>query len=162
ESFVNLGIAERQAARRDEARAALSRALEIDPRSAEASYNLALIADEAGDRQQALARYRAFLQYGAVSHPELVPAVRARIAVLGKIVSRVLSGICGSAALGSVLAHDIGDEPSAVLEMVRGRQAERLLQLRRPASRQVQKQSRPRVCSGTGKRAGLCRHLPGT
>src|SRR5205085_1145096 len=71
--------------------------------------------------------------------------------LLGKTFSRMLSGICGSAALGSVLAHDIGDEPAAVLEMVRGRQAERLLQLRRPASRKVQKQSGSPLCSRARK-----------
>ena len=41
-----------EAGRRDDARSALVRALEIDPRNAEAHYNFALLEDEAGNKEQ--------------------------------------------------------------------------------------------------------------
>jgi tetratricopeptide (TPR) repeat protein len=84
ESLVNLGIADKQDGRRDDARAALARALEIDPHGAEANYNLGLLADEAGEKTQALAHYRAFLQYGSMSHPDLVADVRKRVDALAR------------------------------------------------------------------------------
>src|SRR5215216_6651619 len=46
---------------------------------------------------------------------------------------RVLQGVRGPARLGRLLAYDPGHQQPAVLEVVRGRPAERLLQLRRPA-----------------------------
>lgn len=55
----------------------------IDPRNAEAHYNLGRLEDETGSRTQALSHYRAFLQYGAASHPALVADVRKRIDTLG-------------------------------------------------------------------------------
>ena len=84
ESLVNLSLAEKDAGRRDDATTTLSRALEIDPRNAEAHYNLALIVDDMGDRTQALVHYRAFLQYGATGHPDLIGDVRKRIDTLVK------------------------------------------------------------------------------
>src|SRR6266496_4992322 len=45
---------------------------------------------------------------------------------------RVLQGIRGSARLGHLLAHDAGQQQPAVLEVVRWRPTERLLQLHRP------------------------------
>src|SRR5258707_2672943 len=53
-------------------------------------------------------------------------------------------------ALGSVLAHHAGRQQSTVLEMVCRRQNQRLLQLRRPPSRAIQKQSGADFCSGAG------------
>jgi tetratricopeptide (TPR) repeat protein len=78
ESLVNLSLADK-----DEARASLARALEIDPHSAEAHYNLALIADTMGDKAAALTHYRAFLVY-ATDHPDLIPQVRARVDALNQ------------------------------------------------------------------------------
>lgn len=82
ESMVNLSTIEKESGKRDEARRWLTRAIAIDPRNAEGHYNLGLLEDEAGDRAQALSHYRAFLQYGAASHPPLVGEVRKRIDTL--------------------------------------------------------------------------------
>jgi Tfp pilus assembly protein PilF len=66
-----------------DARDLLRRALTVDPRSAGSHYNLAVVADENGDAVTAIQHYRAFLRFGAVSHPDLVAQVRARITSLG-------------------------------------------------------------------------------
>ena len=79
---MNLSTVDKRSQRRDEARSSLKRALEIDPRSAEAHYNLGLLEDEAGDAPRALTHYRAFLLYGAAAHPALVGEVRKRIDAL--------------------------------------------------------------------------------
>jgi Tfp pilus assembly protein PilF len=79
ESMVNLSTVEKELGRRDPARSWLTRAIEVDPRNAEAHYNFGLLEDESGNRAQALAHYRAFLQYGAAKHPVLVGEVRKRI-----------------------------------------------------------------------------------
>jgi Tfp pilus assembly protein PilF len=84
ESFVNLSIVEKEAGRRDDARAALVRALELDPRNAEAHYNFAILEDEAGNIDRALVYYRAFLQHGAAGHPSLVSEVRKRLVILSR------------------------------------------------------------------------------
>src|SRR5260370_9229936 len=68
----------------------------------------------------------------------------------------------GTPALGSVLAHHAGTQQSAILEMVCRRQNQRLLQLRRPTSRAIQKQSGADFCSGAGRRSRHGHHLPGT
>ena len=84
ESLVNLSTVEREAGRVETARSVLVRALVIDARSAEAHYNLALLEDDAGNNDQALSHYRAFLQFGAASHPALVTEVRKRLDALSK------------------------------------------------------------------------------
>ena len=66
-----------------DARDLLRRALTIDPRNAGSHYNLAVVADESGDAATAIEHYRAFLRFGAVTHAELVAAVRARLTTLG-------------------------------------------------------------------------------
>src|SRR5207244_2249873 len=82
ESLVNLALVQKSAGRPTEARDLLRRAVVIDPRSAGSHYNLAIVADESGDRAAAVEHYRAFLKYGSLSHSELVAPVRARIAAL--------------------------------------------------------------------------------
>jgi tetratricopeptide (TPR) repeat protein len=82
ESIVNLALLQKSSGRPAEARDLLRRAIRIDPGSAGSHYNLAVLADETGDRASAVEHYRAFLKYGSVSHGELVPSVRARLAAL--------------------------------------------------------------------------------
>ena len=53
-----------------------------EPRHAGSHYNLAVVADEAGNRVTAATHYRVFLQYGAVSYPDLAGPVRLRLAAL--------------------------------------------------------------------------------
>ena len=57
-------------------------------------------------------------------------------------------------------AHHARHQRSAVLEVVRRRQDQCLVQLRGPAPRQVQEQSCDHLCSGTGVRSARIRHLP--
>jgi tetratricopeptide (TPR) repeat protein len=83
ESLVNLALVQKAAGRVADARDLLRRALTIDPRSAGSHYNLAVVADESGDGVTAIEHYRAFLRFGAVTHPELIAAVRARLTSLG-------------------------------------------------------------------------------
>jgi Tfp pilus assembly protein PilF len=83
ESLVNLALVQRSGGRIADARALLRRALTINPRSAGSHYNLAVVADETGDTAAAIEHYRAFLRFGAVTHPELIAAVRARLTTLG-------------------------------------------------------------------------------
>src|ERR1035438_1230787 len=71
-------------------------------------------------------------------------------------------GVRRSAELGQVLGHYARYQRSAILEVVRGRQDQRLVQLRGPASRQVQEQSGDHLCSGTGNRGARIPHLPRT
>ena len=80
--MVNLALIEKGAGRTAEARDLLRRAVAIDPRNAGCHYNLAVVADEAGDATTAVEHYRAFLKYGSVDHAELAPQVRARLAAL--------------------------------------------------------------------------------
>jgi tetratricopeptide (TPR) repeat protein len=82
ESMVHLSTVEKTSGRKDEARQWLARAMLIDPHNPEALYNLGLLEDEAGNSEQAQSLYRAFLEYGAASHPALVAQVRARIDAL--------------------------------------------------------------------------------
>jgi cytochrome c-type biogenesis protein CcmH/NrfG len=84
ESLVNFGVVEKEAGRRDQSRTALKRALEIDPRNPDAHYNLALVEDESGNASQAVIHYKAFLQYGAVAHADLMAEVRKRIDTLNR------------------------------------------------------------------------------
>ena len=60
-----------------------------------------------------------------------------------------------------LLAHDARHQQSAVLEMVRRRQAQRLLQLRRSPSREAQEQGGADLRPRTGERAAHTRDLPG-
>jgi tetratricopeptide (TPR) repeat protein len=78
ESMVNLSKVEKESGRHSEARNWLARAMQVDSHHAGAHYTRALLEDEAGNREEALAHYRAFLEYGAASHPELVADVRSR------------------------------------------------------------------------------------
>ena len=63
------------------------RALSINPRNAGSHYNLAVVADESGDRTTAIEHYRAFLRLGTVTHGGLAVQVRARLATLGSVGS---------------------------------------------------------------------------
>ena len=58
---------------------------------------------------------------------------------------RVLQGVRRPARLGRVLAHDARHQQPAVLEVVRRRQAQRLLQLRRPAPGASTRTRRPSI-----------------
>ena len=80
--MVNLALVRKAAGRLADARDLLRRAVEIDPRSAGAHYNLAVVADESGDTATAVEHYRAFLRFGTVTHGELAAQVRARLAAL--------------------------------------------------------------------------------
>jgi Tfp pilus assembly protein PilF len=80
--MVNLALVQKAGGRPAEARDLLRRAVAIDPRNGGSHYNLAVFADESGDRASAVEHYRAFLKYGSLSHAELVAPVRARLAAL--------------------------------------------------------------------------------
>ena len=82
ESLVNLALVQKAAGRTVEARELLRRAVIQQPRHAGSHYNLAVVADEAGDTVTAATHYRAFLQYGAVSFPDLAGPVRLRLTAL--------------------------------------------------------------------------------
>ena len=84
ESLVNLALVQRAQGRVADARELLNRALAIDPRSSGSHYNLAVVADEAGDAPAAIQHYRAFLRFGSVTQPELAGQVRARLAQLSQ------------------------------------------------------------------------------
>jgi tetratricopeptide (TPR) repeat protein len=84
EALVNFGVVEKEAGRRDAARTSLKTALDLDPRNADAHYNLALVEDEAGNAAQALVHYKAFLQYGAVAHADLMEDVRKRVDAIAR------------------------------------------------------------------------------
>jgi Tfp pilus assembly protein PilF len=84
EAYVNLGISEKEAGRPDQARAAFTRAIELDTRNPDAHYNLALLEDETGNPARAVVHYKAFLQYGAVAHADLMADVRKRIDSLNR------------------------------------------------------------------------------
>jgi Tfp pilus assembly protein PilF len=71
ESIVNLALVHRASGRAPESRELLQRAVEIDLRHAGSHYNLAVVADEEGDRATAVQHYRAFLRFRTVSHGEL-------------------------------------------------------------------------------------------
>ena len=83
-STISLPTVEKEAERPDAARAALVRALALDSQNADAHYNFALLEDEAGNREQALLHYRAFLQYAVAGDPALVAEVRRRVDALMK------------------------------------------------------------------------------
>src|SRR5260370_2725059 len=74
------------------------------------------------------------------------PSQSCRSGFRQKIQRKAFSGMFRSlrfaARLGQAVAQDAGHQQAALLEMVRRRQTERLLQLCRPPSRQAQKQSR--------------------
>jgi Tfp pilus assembly protein PilF len=80
--MVNLALVENAAGRASSARLLLQRALTIDPRHPGSHYNLAVVADGMGDTSTAIEHYRAFLRFGAITHGQLVAAVRARLASL--------------------------------------------------------------------------------
>jgi len=50
---------------------------------AEPQERAVVVADETGDAATAIEHYRAFLRFGAITHPELIAAVRARLTTLG-------------------------------------------------------------------------------
>ena len=79
---MNLALVQKAAGRTAEARDLLRRAVAIDPRNPGSHYNLAVVADEGGERASAIEHYRAFLKYGSVTHGELVAPVRARLAAV--------------------------------------------------------------------------------
>jgi Tfp pilus assembly protein PilF len=66
----------------------LIRAPAVDPRSAAAHYNLAVLYDQAGELSRAVDHYRAFLDHSGPQHAARLPDVRARVAELSKRVSR--------------------------------------------------------------------------
>ena len=73
----------------------------------------------------------------------------------------VLQGVRGPAHLGCLLAHDAGHQQPAVLEVVRRRPAERLLQLRRPAPGDQPQQGGVHLGARAGDRGHQGDHLPG-
>ena len=79
----------------------------------------------------------------------------------GRELPGVLQGIRRPAALGRVLAHHPGHQQPAVLEVVRRRQAERQLQLRRPAPGQGPEQGRADLGARTRGHRRHRDHLPG-
>jgi Tfp pilus assembly protein PilF len=76
---VNLGLAQAGAGQSAEARASLTRALEIDKHNAAAHYNLALQYEKSGDTALALDHYVAFLQFAGPEHAGYVADVRLRV-----------------------------------------------------------------------------------
>ena len=87
ESMVNLALVHKAAGRFADARELLRRAVDIDPWNPGSHYNLAVVADEGGDRTTAIEHYRAFLRFGTVTHGDLAVQVRARLAALGSVGS---------------------------------------------------------------------------
>jgi Tfp pilus assembly protein PilF len=83
ESIVNLALVHRNAGRLAEAHDLLRRAVAVAPQHPESHYNLAVVADDQGDVATAVAHYRAFLHYGATTHPDLAARVRSRLTALG-------------------------------------------------------------------------------
>jgi tetratricopeptide (TPR) repeat protein len=83
ESIVNLALVHRNAGRLAEAHDLLRRAVAVAPQHPESHYNLAVVADDQGDVATAVAHYRAFLRYGATTHPDLAARVRSRLTALG-------------------------------------------------------------------------------
>ena len=79
---MNLALVQKAAGRTADARDLLRRAVAIDPRNPGSHYNLAVVADEGGERAVAIEHYRAFLKYGSFTHNDLVVRVRARLAAL--------------------------------------------------------------------------------
>jgi len=82
-AIVNMALVQKAAGHGADARDLLQRAVSVEPRNAGAHYNLAVVADEAGDAAAAIEHYRMFLKLGAVAHADLVAPVRARLAALG-------------------------------------------------------------------------------
>jgi protein O-mannosyl-transferase len=82
EALVNLALVHKASGRTAEAHDLLRRAVSTHPHHPGSHYNLAVVADEAGDMVTAAAHYRAFLDYGADRYPELADAVRLRLATL--------------------------------------------------------------------------------
>jgi Tfp pilus assembly protein PilF len=82
DSLVNLALVERAAGRTAESRDLLRRAVAQDPHHAGSHYNLAVVADEAGDIVTAVTHYRAFLRDGTLGYPELADRVRSRLTAL--------------------------------------------------------------------------------
>jgi Tfp pilus assembly protein PilF len=83
ESIVNLALVHKAAGRLADARELLTRAVTLDPRHAGSHYNLAVVADEEGDRAVAIQHYRVFLRLGTIAHGDLAEQVRARLLALG-------------------------------------------------------------------------------
>jgi Tfp pilus assembly protein PilF len=80
---VNLALVQKTAGRIAEARDLLQRAVSIDPRNPGSHYNLAVVAEQAGETAVAIEHYRAFLRFGTVTNADLAPQVRERISMLG-------------------------------------------------------------------------------
>ena len=74
----------------------------------------------------------------------------------------MLQGIRRPPGLGPVLAHHAGHQRRALLEVVRRRPDQRLLQLRRPPLGPAQEQGGDSFRSRTGRRGAVRHHLPGT
>ena len=83
EALVNLALVQRASGRPADARDLLQRAVALDPHHPGSHYNLAVVADGTGDTTTAIEHYRAFLKFGAVTHPDLAAQVRARLTALG-------------------------------------------------------------------------------
>ena len=74
---------------------------------------------------------------------------------------RLLQGVRGSAHVGCLLAHDAGHQQPAVLEVVRRRPTERLLQLRRPPPGDEPQQGGAHLGAGARRGGDESDHVPG-
>ena len=79
---MNLGLAQAAAGQPSDARASLTRALDIDKHNPAAHYNLALQYEKAGEIALALEHYRAFLQYAGPDQAGYTADVRLRVQTL--------------------------------------------------------------------------------
>ena len=84
DALVNLALAEKAAARPEQAKETLLRALVIDRRSAPAHYNLAVLFEATGEAARAVEHYRAFLEHAGTGFADRAPEVRARLDVLSR------------------------------------------------------------------------------
>ena len=84
ETSLNRGNAYYKKGEYDRAISDYKRALEINPRYAEAYYNKALACEKAGLTKEAIEAYRGFIQYAPPQYAGYIEQVRQRIRELGK------------------------------------------------------------------------------
>jgi Tfp pilus assembly protein PilF len=82
DAYVNLALAQAASGQTGDARASLTRALEIDKHNAAAHYNLALEYEQAGEVALAIDHYREFLKYAGPDQAAYAAEVRSRVQAL--------------------------------------------------------------------------------
>ena len=85
--MINLALVEKSAGRINLALESLVRATAVDPRSAAAHYNLAVLYEQTGETARAIDHYRAFLARAEAQPASRTAEVRARLLELEKRAS---------------------------------------------------------------------------